>query len=92
MEARVFGVIDDWDSLSSPRPYREAWLEKKIHRFIRDQAGTQFDPQVVKIWERVFQIPGKAAGVRISEAPVSKRDFSALFNIPLGVKKIYWLG
>ncbi len=58
LEARVFGVIDVWDALSSPRPYRDSWPEEKVQRFIREGAGTQFDPQVVKIWERAFQIPG----------------------------------
>jgi len=58
LEARVFAVIDVWDALSSSRPYRDAWPEKKVHQFIRDQAGVHFDPQVVDTWERVFQIPG----------------------------------
>jgi len=58
IEARVFAVVDVWDALSSPRPYRDAWPEKKIYQHIREQAGSHFDPQVVDTWERVFQIPG----------------------------------
>ena len=58
LEARVFAVIDVWDALSSPRPYRAAWPEKKIHSLIREGSGTHFDHQVVEAWERVFQIPG----------------------------------
>ena len=58
LEARVFAVIDVWDALSSPRPYRDAWPEKKIHSLIREGSGTHFDHQVVEAWERVFQIPG----------------------------------
>jgi HD-GYP domain-containing protein (c-di-GMP phosphodiesterase class II) len=57
IEARVFAVIDVWDALSSPRPYRDAWPENKVHQYIREQAGFHFDPQVVSTWERVFQIP-----------------------------------
>jgi len=57
LEARVFALIDVWDALSSPRPYRDAWPENKIHQHIREGAGVHFDPEVVKIWERVFQIP-----------------------------------
>ncbi len=57
LEARAFAVIDVWDALSSPRPYRDAWPDGKIHRFIREGAGTHFDLQIVKVWERVFQIP-----------------------------------
>jgi GAF domain-containing protein len=57
IEARVFALIDVCDALNSPRPYREAWSENKIHQYIREQAGSHFDPQVVNTWERVFQIP-----------------------------------
>ena len=57
LEARVFALIDVWDALSSPRPYRDAWSEKEVHQYIREQAGHHFDPQVVSTWERVFQIP-----------------------------------
>ena len=56
LEARVFAVVDVWDALSSPRPYREAWPAKKVHDYIREQAGAHFDPQVVEIWGRVFGI------------------------------------
>ena len=57
IEARVFAVIDVCDALNSPRPYREAWPENKVHQYIREQAGSHFDPQVVSTWEKVFQIP-----------------------------------
>lgn len=45
--ARIFSVVDVWDALVSHRPYREPWPEKKVLEFLREQAGTQFDPQVV---------------------------------------------
>jgi GAF domain-containing protein len=57
IEARVFAIIDVWDALNSPRPYRDAWPERKIHHYIREQAGTHFDPSLVRLWEKVFQIP-----------------------------------
>ncbi len=56
LAARVFAVIDVWDALRSPRPYRDAWPEKKVYRYIQEQAGSHFDPQIVDIWRRVFQI------------------------------------
>jgi len=57
LAARIFAVIDVWDALSSPRPYRDAWPAEKIHGYIREQAGEHFDPQVVAAWERAFGIP-----------------------------------
>jgi hypothetical protein len=56
LEARIFAVIDVWDALSSPRPYREAWPAEKVHAYIREQAGKHFDPQIVAVWEKVFGI------------------------------------
>ncbi len=45
--ARIFAVADVYDSLVSPRPYREAWTRKKVIEYIREGAGTRFDPRVV---------------------------------------------
>jgi HD-GYP domain-containing protein (c-di-GMP phosphodiesterase class II) len=46
--ARIFAVVDVWDALISDRPYRRAWSEKKALQYIQSEAGTHFDPQVVK--------------------------------------------
>lgn len=56
LEARVFAVVDVWDALGSPRPYREAWAAERVHDYIRGQAGSHFDPGVVEVWEKVFNI------------------------------------
>jgi len=47
--ARLFAVIDVWDALTSDRPYRSAWPAEKVLEHIRGLAGTQFDPEVVRI-------------------------------------------
>ena len=47
LAARIFAVVDVWDALRSDRPYRTAWPENKVREYIRSQAGTHFDPQVV---------------------------------------------
>lgn len=48
LAARIFAVVDVWDALSSERPYRPAWTKEKVMDYIREQAGTHFDPQVVE--------------------------------------------
>jgi putative nucleotidyltransferase with HDIG domain len=55
LEARIFAVVDVWDALQSDRPYRKAWSEEKTLSYLREQAGTQFDPQVVEIFLNFLQ-------------------------------------
>jgi PAS domain S-box-containing protein len=47
LSARVFAVVDVWDSLQNERPYRKAWPSEKAAEYLRQQAGFQFDPQIV---------------------------------------------
>jgi len=48
LAARIFAVIDVWDALTSPRPYREAWSDTQARQYIQEQSGIHFDPAVVK--------------------------------------------
>jgi response regulator RpfG family c-di-GMP phosphodiesterase len=47
LSARIFAVVDVWDALISNRPHRKAWPEELAVSLIREQAGLQFDPNVV---------------------------------------------
>jgi PAS domain S-box-containing protein len=46
--ARIFSVVDVWDSLCSVRPYKPAWPAKKAMDYIQEQSGTRFDPRVLR--------------------------------------------
>jgi putative nucleotidyltransferase with HDIG domain len=48
--ARIFAVIDVWDALTSDRPYRKAWSMDEAVQYIRKNAGSHFDPQVVEVF------------------------------------------
>ncbi|MDD5368109.1 MAG: GAF domain-containing protein [Anaerolineaceae bacterium] len=50
LAARLFAVADVWDALRSDRPYRASWPEKKAYDYIRGQAGTHFDPNIVELF------------------------------------------
>lgn len=45
--ARIFAVADVFDTLCSPRPYKEAMSFETAWGIIRDDAGSHFDPEVV---------------------------------------------
>ncbi len=55
LAARIFAVADVWDALTSDRPYRPAWSQSKALDYIREQAGKQFDPQVVSVFFEVIE-------------------------------------
>jgi putative nucleotidyltransferase with HDIG domain len=55
LAARIFAVIDVWDALRSERPYRPAWPEQSVRDLLRQNAGTQFDPEVVGQFLRLVE-------------------------------------
>lgn len=50
LAARIFAVADVWDALRSDRPYRAAWPDEKVLKYIREQTGKHFDPKVVEVF------------------------------------------
>ncbi len=48
LEARIFSIVDVWDALLSDRPYRLAWTKEKTLKYLKEQSGIQFDPEVLK--------------------------------------------
>jgi putative nucleotidyltransferase with HDIG domain len=46
LAARVFCVVDVWDALTSDRPYRKAWSEENVIAYIKENAGSHFDPDI----------------------------------------------
>lgn len=53
LAARIFAVVDVWDALLSDRPYRPAWPKEKATEYLRSNAGTHFDPEVVEVFLRI---------------------------------------
>ncbi len=57
LAARIFTVIDVWDALSNPRVYRPYALpEEEILAYLRENAGSRFDPQVVDTFLKLYPI------------------------------------
>ncbi|MBI2846054.1 MAG: HD-GYP domain-containing protein [Chloroflexi bacterium] len=51
--ARIFSVVDTYDAMTSDRPYRKALSHEEAISEIAENAGTQFDPQVVEAFLRL---------------------------------------
>ena len=54
LAARMFAVVDVYDALTSDRPYRKAWTHKKTIQYIKQQTGTHFDPNIVRVFLTLF--------------------------------------
>jgi HD-GYP domain-containing protein (c-di-GMP phosphodiesterase class II) len=57
LAARVFSVIDVWDSMQSRRPFREPWSESDSIQYLRQASGRQFDPMVVNSFLQILNEP-----------------------------------
>lgn len=53
---RIVGLADVYDALISKRVYKEAWPEEKVVDYIKEQSGSQFDPEVVSTFLSVYHI------------------------------------
>lgn len=53
LEARLFAVVDVWDAVTSPRPYRPALSRDAALAIIARGAGNQFDPYAVELFMRL---------------------------------------
>ncbi|GHV45093.1 two-component system response regulator [Clostridia bacterium] len=51
LSARVVSVVDVYDALTSERCYKKAMSHERAMEIIREGAGTQFDPEVVRALE-----------------------------------------
>lgn len=55
LAARIFAIVDNWDALSSDRPYRSAWPVNRIIRYIEQNAGEKFDPTILTLFFSLVQ-------------------------------------
>ena len=53
--ARVFGVVDAYDAMTSRRPYREAMSQDDALEEVMRNSGTQFDPEVVSAFLKMIR-------------------------------------
>jgi ribonuclease P protein subunit RPR2 len=53
LAARIFAVADTLDALTTDRPYRPASPLREARRIIDELSGTQFDPSVIKAFDKV---------------------------------------
>lgn len=50
LSARCFAIVDVWDALTHERAYKRAWTEDEALRYVLNNRGAHFDPQVVDVF------------------------------------------
>jgi putative two-component system response regulator len=55
LSARIFAIVDVWDALTSDRPYRPAMKTEEVFKYLQDQSGKHFDPQVAELFFKIIK-------------------------------------
>jgi len=50
IESRIASICDVFDALTSVRPYKAAWSTEEAVSFLKENAGTQFDPELAALF------------------------------------------
>lgn len=57
--ARIIALAESYEAMTGARPYREALSEKEVFAEIQGNSGTQFDPEITRIFlEKVLRVRG----------------------------------
>ncbi|NLK07154.1 MAG: diguanylate cyclase [Firmicutes bacterium] len=54
LEARIIGVVDAFDAMTSYRPYKRALTKREAVQELKKNAGTQFDPIIAGVFIRTL--------------------------------------
>lgn len=66
--SRIIAVVDAFDAMTSDRVYRPALSTEEAFAELRKGAGTQFDPQIVELFQRAYEEQSLASGTPASAA------------------------
>lgn len=50
LAGRIVALADVFDALTSARPYKQAWSVEDAVKFIRDNSGSHFDPELIEVF------------------------------------------
>ncbi len=56
LAGRIVALADVYDALISKRIYKNAWDEQQVLRYIKDQGGKHFDPEIVEAFIEIYDI------------------------------------
>lgn len=69
LESRILAIADSFDAMTSNRPYRKALETELAIKELDDNAGTQFDPELVPIFIELLRTPNFLPQRDLEEPP-----------------------
>jgi hypothetical protein len=76
--ARMIAIAEAFDAMTSPRPYRRSFTRDQAVQLLKDQAGGQFDPELVALFAESMREQTAALFAPLLALPLrSARDFFA---------------
>lgn len=71
LPGRIVAVVDTFDALTHPRPYKEAWSDADALEVITRGAGDRFDPAVVEAFRATLADRNGATAPPVPAAPAA---------------------
>ena len=65
LEARLLAIADAFDAMTSDRPYRQALTHEQAVAEVERCAGTQFDPEIARVFLELFDQSELAAAASL---------------------------
>jgi putative two-component system response regulator len=50
IEGRIVSIADVYDALTSMRPYKTAWSQSDVVKYMQEQSGISFDPHLLEVF------------------------------------------
>ena len=83
LSGRIAAICDVYDALRSARPYKTAWSAEETLAFFRERSGSHFDPELVHVFERIFdQLEGIQSSL-VDEEPKSLEELARMAGSPI---------
>lgn len=54
LEGRIASICDVYDALVSTRPYKRPWSKEQAVTYLKENAGTQFDPRLIQVFMSIL--------------------------------------